>query len=188
MAHPARIHLDSCRGILRESVDSPPLTSVCCNIYFTRIYLDSRKFADENLCENGFSNSPWITATVHNFAAPASTSQNMDPPDNYQTKYDSKTKIVVFYSLGILKSYPLYHSWCIYKVFALHVSLIRLYGADTASFGQNLLDFCLLDDGDTCSKWSGKGYHYVDGKHNLAGSWSWVGQLFLFLFFSWLRT
>ena len=27
------------------------------------------------------------------------TTPNMDPPDNYQTKYDSKTKIVVFYSL-----------------------------------------------------------------------------------------
>ena len=25
---------------------------------------------------------------------------NMDPPDNYQTTYDSKTKIVVFYSLS----------------------------------------------------------------------------------------
>ena len=27
--------------------------------------------------------------------------QNMNPPDNYQTTYDSKTKMVVFYSLII---------------------------------------------------------------------------------------
>ena len=27
-------------------------------------------------------------------------SPNMDPPDNYQTTYDSKTKIVVFYSVS----------------------------------------------------------------------------------------
>ena len=30
---------------------------------------------------------------------PASTTPNMDPPDNYQTTYDSKTKNVVFDSL-----------------------------------------------------------------------------------------
>ena len=30
----------------------------------------------------------------------ASTTPNMDAPDNYQTTYDSKTKIVVFYSLN----------------------------------------------------------------------------------------
>ena len=38
---------------------------------------------------------------------PASTTPNIDAPDNYQTTYDSKTKIVVFYSLimaRILKS------------------------------------------------------------------------------------
>ena len=32
---------------------------------------------------------------------PASTTPNMDPPDNYQTTYDSKTNIVVFYSQSI---------------------------------------------------------------------------------------
>ena len=37
--------------------------------------------------------SKWIPAR------PASTTPNMDAPDNYQTTYDSKTKIVVFYSL-----------------------------------------------------------------------------------------
>ena len=31
---------------------------------------------------------------------PASTTPNMDAPDNNQTTYDSKTKIVVFYSLS----------------------------------------------------------------------------------------
>ena len=31
---------------------------------------------------------------------PASTTPNMDAPDNYQTTYDSKTKIVVLYSLS----------------------------------------------------------------------------------------
>ena len=31
----------------------------------------------------------------------ASTTPNMDPSDYYQTTYDSKTKIVVFYSLSI---------------------------------------------------------------------------------------
>ena len=30
----------------------------------------------------------------------ACTTPNMDPPDNYQTTYDSKTKSVVFYSLS----------------------------------------------------------------------------------------
>ena len=34
-------------------------------------------------------------------ARPAPTTINMDPPDNYQTTYDSKTKVVVFYSLSI---------------------------------------------------------------------------------------
>jgi hypothetical protein len=33
-------------------------------------------------------------------ARPASTTPNMDAPDNYQTTYDSKTKIVIFYSLS----------------------------------------------------------------------------------------
>ena len=34
-------------------------------------------------------------------ARPASTTPNMDTPDNYQTTYDSKTKIVIFYSVNI---------------------------------------------------------------------------------------
>ena len=33
-------------------------------------------------------------------SSPASTTPNMDPPDNYQTTCDSETKIVVFYSLS----------------------------------------------------------------------------------------
>ena len=35
-------------------------------------------------------------------ARPASTTLNMDVFDNYQTTYDSKTKIVVFYFLSIV--------------------------------------------------------------------------------------
>ena len=83
------------------------------------------------------------------YERPASTTPNMDTPQNYQTTYDSKTKIGVFYSLNIQQMW--------WKFLILPNTIPGIYCYVCSFHYQQIVGFmimCGLVDWLWCHQWS----------------------------------